>query len=435
MSINGVDVSFGFAFNLMYPVPFLPVDTTTWPGVYSCADAPNAPIKSLPPVVPSDLVTTRLPLKLVSLPASFNDTLWTFIYSVVNPVELNFFNKIISPASNPLAFATCIVSSSTDIVAEPVMVVSFATCSCPPTAFTLSFSNTVVFNVPRILASSTSKNEPTEPSAISTAPKKNPWVFEAYPCELICPAEFKIKLLEDIKVSVISNPPIWPLLALILPTPLTRKLLELISKFGFNKLSVVPGLPLIKNVFPLVSAESVIVNPPILPPVKWTLEPEITPVEPVITNSLLSENNTPLGVASVVSPILKLPILPPVNNTVEPVICPLSFNLNLSLELDIAFPVNANPPITPSLALTWPVEFIWNPLEDNTKFVFWNPVPECALPLKKKSVVDIALSVMVNPPICPPAVAVMVPCKVTLPSLANKKLLELISKLPSLPLM
>ena len=37
MSIYGVYGSFGLAFNLIYPVPILPVDTITWDPEYDCA--------------------------------------------------------------------------------------------------------------------------------------------------------------------------------------------------------------------------------------------------------------------------------------------------------------------------------------------------------------------------------------------------------------
>jgi len=96
--------------------------------------------------------------------------------------------------------------------------------------------------------------------------------------------------------------------------------------------------------------------------------------------------------------------------------------------------------IWPSLALIAPVEFTWNPLDDITKFEFTKCAPECPLPLKKKVVstssapLNIDAEPMVNPPICPPACAVIVPCIITLPSLSKWKLLELISKLSLAPL-
>ena len=43
--------------------------------------------------------------------------------------------------------------------AEPVNTDELAIYNCPPTAFTASFSNTAVDNVPLILAFSTSKNQ------------------------------------------------------------------------------------------------------------------------------------------------------------------------------------------------------------------------------------------------------------------------------------
>ena len=86
-----------------------------------------------------------------------------------------------SSSTNPDEFATWINVSAdcAGTCAEPVMVVEFAMCNCPPTALIVSFSNTVVDNVPRILASSTSKNELTEPSDNALAPKKNPLTLDA----------------------------------------------------------------------------------------------------------------------------------------------------------------------------------------------------------------------------------------------------------------
>ena len=53
--------------------------------------------------------------------------------------------------------------------------------------------------------------------------------------------------------------------------------------------------------------------------------------------------------------ILKPSIVPPVNNTSDPVISPLDFNLRLPLELEIAFDIIANPPISPEVAVILPL--------------------------------------------------------------------------------
>ena len=124
---------------------------------------------------------------------------------------------------------------------EPVMAVEFATINCPPTAFTVSFSNTVVFNVPRILASSTSKLplfdvdsltpfSPLTKSFVSMVSLviKNPPISPPLnntrepvicPAEVPAPAPLKISsLLElDIAFSVIEKPPISPESAVIFP--------------------------------------------------------------------------------------------------------------------------------------------------------------------------------------------------------------------------
>ena len=71
-------------------------------------------------------------------------------------VGVTFFAVIISPAVNPLAFATWIVVSLAPTSFEPVIVVELAIYNCPPTALTLSFSNTAVFIVPRIVTFSNS---------------------------------------------------------------------------------------------------------------------------------------------------------------------------------------------------------------------------------------------------------------------------------------
>ena len=81
------------------------------------------------------------------------------MYSDENPVCVTFLTSAISPSAKPLTFSTDIdVVDFPTPTWEPLIVVEFATHNCPPTAFTVSFSNTVVLKVPLIFASSTSKN-------------------------------------------------------------------------------------------------------------------------------------------------------------------------------------------------------------------------------------------------------------------------------------
>ena len=85
------------------------------------------------------------------------------MYSVENPVGDTFFNESISLGTKPEAFSTDIVVAVGGYVpagnaADDVNVVEFATYNCPPTALTVSFSNTAVDNVPRIFAFSNSAN-------------------------------------------------------------------------------------------------------------------------------------------------------------------------------------------------------------------------------------------------------------------------------------
>ena len=90
----------------------------------------------------------------------------TYKYSTENPVSPTDLAFKISPVTNPLTFAKLIVTSVAEepelpaIISLPLLngcsVVEFATINCPPTTFTLSFSNTAVESVPLILAFSNS---------------------------------------------------------------------------------------------------------------------------------------------------------------------------------------------------------------------------------------------------------------------------------------
>ena len=79
-----------------------------------------------------------------------------FIVSVLKPVLPVAFDIMNSFATKPSAFFTGIVVVLASIILLPVTVVPFDTSSCPPTTFTLCFSNTAVLSVPLIDAFSNS---------------------------------------------------------------------------------------------------------------------------------------------------------------------------------------------------------------------------------------------------------------------------------------
>ena len=223
--------------------------------------------------------------------------------------------------------------------------------------------------------------------------------------------------------------------------------------------------------FALDKVLSLIVNPPIVPPVNCTLLPVTFPF--ALTLNFDDDIKKSLPVAdpdikklspldNLLSLIVKPPILPPVNNTLLPVTSPFPLILNL-LELIknwvpvvaepeiktpepvIASRVIANPPIFPVVALMLPVTdteplnraddavtspeaFTLNLLELIKKSLF------CADPEIKNPDPVIAFWVISNPPILPVA-AVIFPDIVTLPAASKLKFEELITSLPLLPLM
>ena len=183
----------------------LPVETTTWPGPYDCDTAgvpPKEPLVPLPLACPYPLTTTRLPLIFVSLEESTLATLWINIYSVPKPVAVTFFAVITSPAAKPLAFATWIVVSLTPTSLEPVIVVEFPTYNWPPTALTVSFSNTAVLSVPRMVTCSNSALPlPIDDILQPFTPLWNVEVSSK-------PLEFITKLFDDIVSVPIFQPPI-----------------------------------------------------------------------------------------------------------------------------------------------------------------------------------------------------------------------------------
>ena len=114
----------------------------------------------------------------------FTDALLTKTYSVEKPVVSTFFIDRISFCEKPLALSTDIVVSAAVTILPDFIVVELATYNCPPTAFTLSFSNTVVDIVPRIRAFSTSKKPPF--AAVNLNPL--PATLVANPADSIVPS-------------------------------------------------------------------------------------------------------------------------------------------------------------------------------------------------------------------------------------------------------
>ena len=90
----------------------------------------------------------------------------------------------------------------------------------------------------------------------------------------------------------------------------------------------------------------------------------------------VSESNIKVPVEALISSssITNPPILPPVNNTWDPVICPLDFSFKFPLELETAFDVIANPPISPEVAvilpLIWASEAVIWPLDFKISLLF-----------------------------------------------------------------
>ena len=116
--------------------------------------------------VPYPLCTYNRPLRSFSLELSSGsrEADSTKKYSVLNPVLFTFFANKISPAVNPDTFITDIVVSVAATIDDESNVVELATISWPPTALTVSFSNTAVDNVPLIRAFSTSRKLAPVPS-------------------------------------------------------------------------------------------------------------------------------------------------------------------------------------------------------------------------------------------------------------------------------
>ena len=208
------------------------------------------------------------------------------------------------------------------------------------------------------------------------------WASEA----VIWPLDFNINLsfVEFIWVEAKSNPPIVP--------PLNNTSEPVTWPLSFNF-----------NISPTDIVPSATANPPTSPPsrdradavtIPWAFtlneEAEINKSWPV-AEALIKK----LSVDKASLDKLKAAILPPWNNTCEPVISPLAFTLKLLLDIK------------------------------NSLF--------SAPPLIKKPEPVIASCVIPNPPRNPLSASIL-PMSLTLPSTSKWNLLELISKLPSEPL-
>ena len=111
---------------------------------------------------------------------------------------------------NPVTFSTGILVAVALICAEPVIVVALPTCNCPPTALTLSFSNTVVDSVPLIFTFCAS-------------------IIPLSAEDILTPFSPLTKSVVSRLVSVIANPPIVPPVEVISPSVFTSNFAVLIS--------------------------------------------------------------------------------------------------------------------------------------------------------------------------------------------------------------
>ena len=144
----------------------------------------------------------------------------TFMYSVLKPVEWIFFSDNISSATNPVTFTTDIVVCAAvcnpfAAIAEPVRTVEFAMYNCPPTAFTLSFSNTAVDSVPLIVIFWNSA------VPLSIADILQPERPDTKFAVSISPSFLNIRFDPEIKLSPSVQPPIVPEVAFMRPAGVT----------------------------------------------------------------------------------------------------------------------------------------------------------------------------------------------------------------------
>ena len=222
---------------------------------------------------PYDLDTCKNPEKSVSDDSSVLELLITNMNSFENPVPDIFFANIISSFTNPLTLSTN--NDVSDIAAELDSAVEFPTYNIPPTAFTVSFSNVVVLNVPRILMFSNSAVP--FPNEDILQPARNGSKSRVR----ISPDESIIKLLLLIVLLPISNPPITPALALICPWLFTVNPLDDITRLDFDcPAPVAEPLNINVGVFlsPVKNASSSVVNPPIKPADAVILPSNVAPL-------------------------------------------------------------------------------------------------------------------------------------------------------------
>ena len=303
MSINGVAVSLGFAFILIYPLPLRPVDTNTCPSSYDWEVEAKSPTKLPCDPLPYPLWTYNLPYvssAFESSPSIEADSINR--YSVWNPVPSTFLANKISPNVNPLAFATDIVVSFA-VIFDPDIVVALVTHNWPPTAFTDSFSKVVVLNVPLILTFSNSAVPfPSEDIFHPLNP-----LAKSLVCKIPC--GFMIRFPPWIEAVVISHPPIEADLNIANPW----------SDIEDDALLAVDGLPSIKAGVCILFAVT---------------EPNI------VTPSV---------------------IVPPSNRILDAVIWPPAFNLSSWSADLISSELTTNPPIDADLNIAKP----WSDIDDD----------------------------------------------------------------------
>ena len=291
-------------------------------------------------------------------------------YIILQRIVAKGYSKKALRPSNTTVFFTFVLGLSTSRVCLNLGIVSKKYCTF------LNWSDVRLSK--NVFNSSNNSDFSSLPSPFNASPSKDTSPFgsgiEAYLLLMIpnnsfdkanvyflihcLPAEFISKLLEDINESLIVKPPTVPDSAFNTPAFVT-----------------------------LNGAE---------PKVPW---PNCIPTSPSATNisvplprdiDLPLASNVKFVAVKVLPSIVNPAIFPPVSKACEPVICPLDFNLRLPFELEIAFDVITNPPISPAVAVTVPLK-----------------LPDAPSKL---------------------------PWKITSPSGCKWNLLELISILPSLPL-
>ena len=221
---------------------------------------------------------------------------------------------------------TLIVAALADIAKEPVNVVELATYNCPPTAFTVSFSNTVVFKVPRIEIFSNS----AWPLFVESNLK--PFTPLAKSFVSIKPLELSVRLAPTIVLEPKVHPPTVPDVAFRTPALVTLNG-ALLNEACPNWIP--SSASAIKIVLPVPSD----IDLPLASNVKF-----------------VAVNVLPLTVNPAICPLLAV-ILPAIWAD-DAVICPvLPFNFNVEPPLfDKSSPI-VNPPISPVVAVILPLTF------------------------------------------------------------------------------